>query len=255
LRKIHRRDFIIKGTAGVIIAVIGVSGPIFLKTKQIEAEESEEKNKERVIWGFFIDSEKCIGCGLCAKACKIENEVPLEPEYNRTWIERYIVGKNKEILVDSPNGGIDGFPELNYKENIEKSFFVPKLCNQCDNSPCIQVCPVGAHYMTDDGVIIIDKDRCIGCSYCIQACPYGARYLHPSEHTADKCNLCYHRISQDLNPSCVEVCPVEARIFGDLEDQNSEIRDLLKIERTNVLKPHLGTKPKVFYKGIQEGVR
>lgn len=254
MKRINRRDFLIKGTIGVIITAIGGSSIILSKTRQIDAEESK-LDEERIKWGFFVDSEICIGCGLCAKACKIENDVPFEPQYNRTWIERYIVNNEGKIIVDSPNGGIDGFPDMLDRENIEKSFFVPKLCNQCDNSPCIQVCPVGANYMTEDGVIIIDKERCIGCSYCVQACPYGARYLHPTEHIADKCNLCYHRISQNLNPSCVDICPVEARVIGDLENKDSKIRDLLKTERTNVLKSHLGTKPKVYYKGLQEGVR
>ena len=77
-----------------------------------------------------------------------------------------------------------------------RSFFVPKLCNQCDNPPCVQVCPVSATFKTVDGVILVDEERCIGCRYCIQACPYGARYLHPVRKTADKCTFCYHRTSQ-----------------------------------------------------------
>jgi len=109
--------------------------------------------------------------------------------------------------------------------------------------------------MTKDGVVLVDYKYCIGCRYCIQACPYGARYLHPKERVADKCTWCYHRITKGLHPACVEVCPVGARVFGDLRDPRSPVRKLLREERVYVLKPDLGTRPKVFYIGIDIGVR
>ncbi|MBI2862649.1 MAG: 4Fe-4S dicluster domain-containing protein [Chloroflexi bacterium] len=211
-------------------------------------------------WGFVVDTTACIGCGKCAVACKTENNVPMEPEYNRTWVERYVVAQDGQVFADSPNGGIDGFDteQANAKYRnlqIRDSFFVPKLCNQCENAPCVQVCPVGATYRTKDGVVLIDRDRCIGCRYCIQACPYGARFLDPRMRVADKCTWCYHRITKGLNPACVEACPVGARVFGDMRDSNSRVRKLLAEKRVNVLKPALGTKPQVFYIGLQEGVR
>ena len=104
-----------------------------------------------------------------------------------------------------------------------RSFFVPKLCNQCDNPPCVQVCPVGATFKTEDGVVLVDEDYCIGCRYCIQACPYGARYLDPHTKTADKCTFCYHRITKGLLPACVEVCPTQARVFGELGPRSSPL--------------------------------
>ena len=226
-----------------------------------------EYDLEKHYWGFVCDNEKCIGCGRCVVACKRENKVPWEPEFNRTWVERYVIAGDGEILVDSPHAGRDGFtaeplttkyPSL----DIRKSFFVPKLCNQCDNPPCVTVCPVGATYITDDGVILIDQKHCIGCGYCIQACPYGARFFLPdfSEthfgqvNVVDKCTWCYHRIHKGLVPACVEVCPVEARVFGDLRDPESPVRRILAEKRIYVLKPDLGTEPKVYYVGFEKGV-
>ena len=104
------------------------------------------------------------------------------------------------------------------KEDIDKAFFVPKLCNQCENPPCVQVCPVGATYQTPDGVVLVDRTWCIGCGYCIMGCPYGVRFFHPVYHTAEKCNFCYHRITKGLKTACVEACPFGARQIGNLKD-------------------------------------
>ena len=101
----------------------------------------------------------------------------------------------------------------------------------------------------------MDYDYCIGCRYCIQGCPYGARYFNSEKGTADKCTWCYHRITKGLLPACVQACPVGARIFGDLEDPDSDVNKLLDKERINVLKPDLGTKPKVYYSGLDREVR
>ena len=217
-------------------------------------------------WRMAIDLEKCIGCGLCAKACKTENKVPPQPFYFRTWVERYIIrkaGRNSgeargETVVDSPNGGIDGFPPSAVpKEDTLKSFFVPKLCNHCKDSPCTQSCPTGAAFHAPDGVVLVDSSYCIGCSFCIQACPYGCRFLHPETHTAEKCTLCYHRITRGLNPACVEVCPTGARIFGDLLDSGATnpLRNFYSNNKLQVLKPHLGTNPTVMYAGMDKEVR
>ena len=138
---------------------------------------------------------------------------------------------------------------------MQESYYIPKLCNQCDNPPCVQVCPVSATYKLKDGVILVDRKRCIGCRYCIQACPYGARFLDPRARTADKCTWCYHRITKDLLPACVEACPVGARIFGDRSDPESNVSRILREEKVYVLKPDLKTRPRVFYMNLPEEVR
>jgi len=217
-------------------------------------------------WQMALDVNKCIGCALCAEAYKKENNVPDVPHFFRTWIERYIIKKptagsertRGEVIVDSPNGGIGGFPpSLVPKEEILHAFFVPKLCNQCEHSPCAQVCPVGATFETPDGAVLVDPKYCIGCGFCIQACPYGCRFLNPITKTAEKCTLCYHRITRGLKPACVEVCPTEARIFGDLKNpvEDDPLQKFFANNRVQSLKPHLGTEPRVVYAGLDKEVR
>jgi len=215
-------------------------------------------------WVMAIDANRCIGCGLCAEACKKENEVP-PGHFFRTWIERYIITKPKagsaeargETLVDSPNGGLNGFaaPPVP-KEDILHSFFVPKLCNLCRHSPCAQVCPVGATFDAPDGAVLVDPKYCIGCGFCIQACPYGCRFLNPITKTAEKCTLCYHRITRGLKPACVEVCPTQARVFGDLKNPTPDdpIQHFYQNNRVQTLKPHLGTEPRLLYAGLDKEV-
>lgn len=216
-------------------------------------------------WVMAIDVNRCIGCGLCAEACKKENLVPEGPYY-RTWIERYIIKKPKadsvstrgDVLVDSPDGGMHGFSTVPVpKEEVLHSFFVPKLCNLCAQSPCAQVCPVGATFDAPDGAVLVDPKYCIGCGFCIQACPYGCRFMNPHTKTAEKCTLCYHRITRGLKPACVEVCPGEARIFGDLKNPQPDdpIGKFFANNRVHSLKPHLGTEPRVVYAGIDKEVR
>ncbi len=265
--KISRRDFVKIGAKGLLGGIIFYSIPSLLRnfvqidgvSKSLAATYLTEYDWEKHYWGFVCDNEKCVGCGRCVQACKLENKVPWEPEFNRTWVERYVIPWDGEILVDSPKAGRDGFVaepvNAKYKNlDIRKSFFVPKLCNQCDNPPCVTVCPVGATYMTEDGIVLIDREHCIGCRYCIQACPYGARFFLPDEGIVDKCNWCYHRIHRGLVPACVEVCPVGARVFGDLWDPESPVRKILAEKRIYVLKPDLGTEPKVYYIGFEKGV-
>ena len=218
-------------------------------------------------WAFGVDATKCIGCGTCVGACKAENGVPLAPEYNRTWIERHSIAPDGTVFVDSPEGGAHGFPAKSTApgaENVEfvSSAFVPRLCMQCENPPCVTVCPVGATYRTPEGIVLVDQARCIGCGYCVVACPYGARYLVPEGDrsptgqvgVADKCTWCYHRITDGRQPACVEVCPVDARVFGDLNDEASPIQAFLQAPGSGVLRPELGTLPRVFYVGIDSEV-
>jgi len=216
------------------------------------AEEPAYKPAEHN-YAMGVDTSRCIGCGRCVEACKAENNVPREPYYFRTWIERYVVQTDGETAVSSPDGGIAGFPPVK-ETGVLRTFFVPKLCNQCANPPCVQVCPVGATFVTQDGVVLVDADYCIGCRYCIQGCPYGARFLHPVTHVAEKCTFCYHRLVKGLVPACVEVCPTQARIFGDLKQRSSPLSRFLRFNVIQVLKPHLNTDPKVFYANLDREV-
>ncbi len=247
MKRVSRREFI-KKLSGVVI-LSGIKTSSFISF--ILSTFKYGKNK----WGMVIDISKCIGCGKCVEACKKENNVPLEPFYFRTWIERYMIFEDGEVYVESQNGGMDGFKKLNPAKKIAKSFFVPKLCNQCEEPPCVQVCPVGATYETEDGVVLVDKKYCIGCGYCVQACPYGARYFHPETKTPDKCTFCYHRIKKGLLPACVTVCPTSSRIFGKIDDPESPVYKILKKYPVQVLKPALRTHPKVYYKEMDMEVR
>ena len=202
---------------------------------------------------YLIDARKCIGCGSCVRACSLENNVP--PEYFRTWVERYRVSRTGDVHVDSPNGGMDGFEPLVSGQHVTKAFFFPKLCCHCTNTPCVQLCPVGASYRTPDGVILVDEKRCIGCGYCVQACPYGSRFIHPVDHVASKCTLCYHRITRGLKQACVQACPVGARMLGDRKQVGDRIAEIIATERVQILQPELLTKPNCYYLGLTKEAR
>ena len=216
-------------------------------------------------WAFGVDATKCIGCLRCVEACKTENEVPLTAHHFRTWVERYVYleGESRPRIdshADPANIAASGsqgayrFANRYQGANVEKAFFVPKLCNQCEHPPCVQVCPVGATYKAKDGVVLIDHKYCIGCRYCVQACPYGARFFNEEKGVTDKCTWCYHRITKGLQPACAEACPVGARVFGDLNDKQSPISLFIRNNRVQVLKPETGNGPNVFYVGLDKEV-
>lgn len=205
-------------------------------------------------YGIAFDIEKCIGCGSCARSCKIENDVPKDPFFFRNWVEQYTITNDEEVLVSSPNGGIDGFTQPVPEEEIYKTFFVPKMCNHCAKSPCTQVCPVGASFESPEGLALVDKSYCIGCGYCVQACPYGCRYINPEEGVVDKCTLCSHRLDKGLDPACMMSCPTGARIYGDLNDKDSKVSQFIKENNCAVLKPQLNTGSKLFYNALSQEV-
>ena len=179
-----------------------------------------------VHYAMVIDTRKCTGCHACTVACKAEFEVPLGS--HRSWVE---------------------YVEKGTYPNVSRSF-VPRLCNQCSDPHCVSVCPTNATYKRkEDGIVVVDPDICIGCKYCMQACPYDARFINPNTGTADKCDFCLHRVTKGLEPSCVNTCQGRARIFGDLNDPNSEVAKLVATEPVTVLRQEMGTKPNVFYIG------
>ncbi len=220
------------------------------------APEHKDYDAASHYYGMGIEVDKCIGCSRCVEACKAENDVPREPFFFRTWIERYVIKKDGDVTVESINvRGKNAKDTVQDDPDVLRTFFVPKLCNHCAQSPCEQVCPVGATFRSPDGVVLVDKERCLGCRYCVQACPYGCRYIDPRTNTVDKCTLCYHRITKGLLPACVEVCPTGARMLGDLKNPADPIHEFLRVHKVQVLKPQMATGPKVYYAGLDASVR
>jgi tetrathionate reductase subunit B len=170
-----------------------------------------------------IDLASCVGCAACAVACKVENEVPLG--VHRLWIRNTTQGT---------------FPNLTVEHR-------PEACLHCENPPCVPVCPTGCCFVRADGIVDLDPKRCIGCSACIAACPYDARHMLPAGYVS-KCDFCQHRVADGRAPACVETCPTLCRTFGDLDDPHSTVSIALReAKRVDVLRPGLGTQPKLFY--------
>ncbi|MCP5028640.1 MAG: polysulfide reductase NrfD [Actinomycetia bacterium] len=178
--------------------------------------------------GFLLDSDSCIGCHACTVACKSEHDVPLG--VNRTWVKYIETGS---------------FP------NVTRHFSVMR-CNQCEDAPCMTICPTNALYRADNGVVDFNDDFCIGCKGCMNACPYDALYINPATNTANKCNFCNHRIDQGLEPSCVVVCPTEAIKVLDLDDPLNEATRIVARHDTAVRAPEQNTNPKVYYRGADQ---
>lgn len=174
-------------------------------------------------YGFVIDNRKCIGCHACTVACKSEHDVPIG--VNRTFVKQVEKGI---------------FP------NTQRMFSVLR-CNHCEDAPCVSICPVTALYTREDGIVDFNNNRCIGCKSCMQACPYDALYIDPETSTAAKCNYCAHRVDVGLEPACVNICPEEAIISGDLDNPESKISQLLGRHQVTVRKPEKHTKPNLFY--------
>lgn len=205
-------------------------------------------------WGMVIDLQKCVGCDSCTVACKAENRTPPGVNYN--------------VVVEGQTGT---FPNVRHVN-------IPRPCMQCDNPPCVAVCPVNATYKAEDGTVVIDHDRCIGCRYCITACPYAARSFDFGETYEDemqgfnalqapewgvdhgergtyatpigtvrKCTFCMHRVSRGEEPACCETCIGDARLFGDLNDPESVVSKLAADPRAYRLREDQGTNPRVYY--------
>lgn len=179
-------------------------------------------------WVKVLDQDRCIGCHACTTACKSENEVPLG--VTRTYVKSAEVGT---------------FP------HVRRAFQVTR-CNQCADAPCVAACPTGAMFRRPDGIVDFDKEICIGCKACIAACPYDAIFINPEDNSAEKCNLCAHRLDIGLEPACVSVCPTQAILVGDLNDPSSEVARIVTREPVAVRRPEKGTRPGLFYKGASQ---
>ncbi|WP_420263707.1 4Fe-4S dicluster domain-containing protein [Candidatus Magnetominusculus dajiuhuensis] len=256
---LSRRELLKMGLLAVCGTVIPLSALEVFKPEAAASLIRPYSEKKR--WAFVVDTTKCVGCGMCVKACKLENEIPFDTDVQRTWVERYIQLKNGEVIIDSPHGARYGFTKNDPQgkdideAEIAKGLFVPKLCNHCEKPSCVQVCPVGATYKTDDGVVLVDRKWCIGCGYCITNCPYFARFFHPITNTADKCTFCYHRITKGMNTACSDACAFGVRKIGMLNDPASEVFKIINTSRVMVLKPEYGNEPHVFYIGLDDIVR
>jgi len=204
-------------------------------------------------WVMVIDLNKCVGCDYCVYACQATNDTRDDMRWNIREVDETETG------------------------NI---FHVTRPCLHCSNAPCVEVCPVKATYNRADGLVVMDYDRCIGCRYCQTACPYGAREFNWEDRTdenpvvpdfgrpevarrargvVEKCTFCIHRIDAGLanglmpgvdsaaTPACVNICPVTARWFGDINDPNSEVSRIIDEQPTLRLREDLGTEPNVYY--------
>ncbi len=224
---------------------------------QHELQRALKKPIEKRRWVMVIDIQKCVGCSACTIACKAENHLPPGVVY-------------RPVLEE----------EIGEYPNVSKRF-IPRPCMQCDNPPCVSVCPVKATYKRPDGIVEINYNQCIGCRYCIPACPYGARYFDFGENYTDKTpggpepyetspspeygqswkrdkgqspvgnvrksQFCLHRLHAGMLPACVTTCIGGATYFGDSNDRRSLVSKLISSPRVMRLKEELGTKPKVYY--------
>lgn len=183
---------------------------------------------DRVQWAKVIDHTRCIGCHACTTACKSENVVPIG--VTRTYVKHVDVGV---------------FPQTRRAHQVTR-------CNQCAHAPCVIACPTAAMFKRADGIVDFDKSICIGCKACMAACPYDAIFINPQDHSAEKCNFCAHRIDVGLEPACVVVCPTQAILIGDMNDQASYVGQIVNREPVNVRRPEKETLPKLFYKGAHQ---
>ena len=175
-------------------------------------------------YGIVLDPARCVDCKACMVACTAENDVPLGK--HRNWVPSTLQGT---------------YPELSMR--IE-----PEQCHHCDDAPCVRSCPTGASYKDPStGLVLINKDDCIGCRYCMMACPYDARYFDEEAGVVDKCTFCIQRIAVGRDPACVETCPTKVRVFGDLDDPDSEVSRLLRTRATARKKEEAGTGPNLYY--------
>jgi molybdopterin-containing oxidoreductase family iron-sulfur binding subunit len=251
---IDRRTFL--GVAGLsALAIAGKSSLVVLA--QGGQREGATGIQPATRWAMVIDPMKCLkedGCTDCVAACDKAHNVPhfTEAAHEVKWIWREPFEK--------------AFPDQGSLYTAETLNANPVLvfCNHCNNPSCVRVCPTKATWKRQDGIVMMDWHRCIGCRYCVAACPYGSRsfnWVDPRPHikelnqdfptrtkgVVEKCNFCEERLAKGEQPACVVACPEKALVFGNLEDPKSEVRELLRNRYTIRRKPELGTQPEIYY--------
>ena len=216
-------------------------GPGLRLVELAAARSPEEAASALQRWGLVIDVAKCADCDACVSACRDENGWTGHgrPATDVQWIR-------KVSLRDKHTGHAQT---------------APLMCQHCEHPPCVDVCPTGASFKRDDGIVLVDKHICIGCRYCVMACPYGARsFVHEPVSgqkpevprgmgTVESCTLCVHRVDRGQSPACVQACS-QAMVFGDLNDPSSEIHRLLKSEPSTQLRADLALNTGVRYQGL-----
>jgi len=173
---------------------------------------------------MVLDTRRCVGCQSCTVACKINNQLPVDMIYNPV----------------TTVGPVGVYPNLHMTH-------IPLLCMHCDNPPCVSCCPTGASQQREDGIVWVDEKHCIGCKACVMACPYDARTPNRATGVVNKCDFCKDRVAEGLEPYCVKTCHQRARIFGDLDNPQSEVSKLVNTHAVRQLLPELETNPHVFY--------
>ena len=182
-------------------------------------------------YGMVIDTKHCVGCQTCTVSCKISNEVPGTAQWN------HLESLDGEVLYQSTGT----FPK-------SRLAFRPMLCNHCENPACVANCHSGAMRQDPEtGIVSVNKEVCIACGYCDWACPYGAPSMDDVNHVMSKCTFCAERVAEGIEPFCVASCPANARIFGDINDPESEISKLMQAENVVAYLPEHGTNPCVYY--------
>lgn len=219
--------------------------------------------KEGIEYNMVIDVGACIGCRRCQWGCKEENNIP--DTISPPWIEVFELSDEVDLTGNPHQEELRAGVTTSYTEApLEGKWYLPVQCYHCDNPPCVKVCPTGATYKDRDGLVLMDYDRCIGCRFCVVACPYSARrfnWLRPELAddevnplvpvrpigVVEKCTFCVHRVREGRLPRCVEVCPVGARHFGDINDPQSEVSKILKSNMSFRLLEEQNTGPNIRY--------
>lgn len=179
---------------------------------------------------FVIDLKRCIGCDTCVVGCKVEHRIPAGVFRLRVF------DSNREPLFEKPQGS---FPALS-------QHWLPTMCHHCTDAPCIEACPTTALWRREaDGVVVLDKDKCVGCQRCGEECPYDALSFDADTGTADKCTMCDHRI--DDGPACATVCPTQAIHFGDMHDPTSTVHQLMATREHRRLNESSGAGSQIYY--------